>query len=157
MANLGGMPKTGGDFTGNIRVNKVDPYLYLYDSNSKYAYGLHTYSEGDSATFGVYDGSDHWMLFHRHSHIAEFTFPMQVRQRVMVDKNDGVMATMSTGNDPKQASVYLSVDGTWTNALTLYEDKTTLTKPLTMTSGGFGRSFSSQADLVAYLKKILDL
>ena len=157
LANLGGMPKTGGDFTGNIRVNKADPYLYLYDSTSQYAYGLHTYSEGDSATFGVYDGSDHWMLFHRHSHIAEFTFPMQVRQRVMVDKNDGVMATMSTGNDPKQASVYLSVDGTWTNALTLYEDKTTLTKPLTMTSGGFGRSFSSQADLVAYLKKILDL
>lgn len=157
LANLGGMPKTGGDFTGNIRVNKADPYLYLYDSNSKYAYGLHAFSEGGSGTFGIYDGNDHWMLFHRHSHIAEFTFPMQVRQRVMVDKNDGVMATMSTGNDPKQASVYLSVDGTWTNALTLYEDKTTLTKPLTMTSGGFGRSFSSQADLVAYLKKILDL
>ena len=79
------------------------------------------------------------------------------RKRIYVDKNDGVSVTMSTGNSPKMASMYLSINGTWTNALTLYEDRSTLTKPLSLDSGGLGRSFPNQEELAKYIKKILDL
>lgn len=90
---LGGMPKSGGAFTGNVNFN-----------------------EGNVS-----------------------------KKRVMVDKGDGLSATMSTGSEPKMASVYLSVGGQWTNAITLYEDKTTLTKPLDVASGGTGAQTAEQA------------
>lgn len=79
------------------------------------------------------------------------------RKRIYVDKNDGIKSVLTTGNNPKFASVYLDINGTWTNALTLYEDKSTLTKPLSLDSGGLGRAFSNQQELAQYIKKILDL
>lgn len=79
------------------------------------------------------------------------------KKRVYVDKSDGIKSVVTTGDNPKYASVYLAVNDVWTNALTLYEDRTTLTKPLSMSSGGLGRGFSSRAELVAYLKEILGI
>lgn len=79
------------------------------------------------------------------------------RKRIYVDKNDGIKSVLTTGNNPKFASVYLDINGTWTNALTLYEDKSTLTKPLSLDSGGLGRSFPNQEELAKYIKKIIDL
>lgn len=79
------------------------------------------------------------------------------KKRTLVDKGDGVSATTSTGNDPKMATLYLSVDGNWTNALSLYEDRSEFTKPLALNSGGFGRKFSSEDDLKNYLKQLLGI
>lgn len=76
---------------------------------------------------------------------AAFAEETLFRKRIYVDKSDGVSVTMSTGNSPKMASMYLSINGTWTNALTLYEDKSTLTKPLDVASGGTGANSAAGA------------
>ena len=67
------------------------------------------------------------------------------RKRVYVDKGDTVQAFLTTGNNPKFASLYLAVNGTWTNALELHETYTTLTKPLTVGSGGTGAANATGA------------
>lgn len=77
---------------------------------------------------------------------AEFSNPITLnaattaRQRIMVDKNDGVMATMSTGLEPPTASVYLSVNGQWTNSLDLRQDSTNSVKKITAPGAAFSKS-----------------
>lgn len=46
---------------------------------------------------------------------------------------------------------------TTSNGMYLYDDKTALLKPLTLASGGLGRSFASETDLKNYLKTLLGI